>query len=277
MDINYLIVSAPNVPNSDPSILIEPVDALTLATWAQHNNNSVEFIDLDRFGVMSINNTKLKHYSVAIVVFDYLIPLYSAESVEVFEDLFYKISKLSSCILLVGRLASFFPKDVLDKFPMLYGCIVGEPETTLTDLFRHKNLNLLDENSDIVTQKNKSINPKLLPRGNRKNIYELIPQSGPIANRELCNFDDYIDVHSIISSRGCNGCCKFCSTNGYLGPWRAASPEMVISEMQHLVSLGAHKIIFLDDNFSNDRYRVVQICESIKRNKIVVTWGAYVE
>ncbi len=35
MNVNYLIISAPNIPKSDPSILIEPVDALTLATWAK--------------------------------------------------------------------------------------------------------------------------------------------------------------------------------------------------------------------------------------------------
>ena len=31
-NINYLIVSTPNVPQNDPAILIEPADALTLAT-----------------------------------------------------------------------------------------------------------------------------------------------------------------------------------------------------------------------------------------------------
>lgn len=53
--VNYLIVNAPNIPQNDPSILIEPVDALTLATWIQHNGNDVSFVDADRFGIKSLN------------------------------------------------------------------------------------------------------------------------------------------------------------------------------------------------------------------------------
>ncbi len=273
MSINYLIISAPNILKSDPSILIEPVDALTLATWAKHNHNDVDFIDLDRFGIGAINNLKFNHYKVAIVVFDYLIPLYSSNAIASFGGLFNKISKLTDCILLTGRLANYFSKEILNKFPTLYGCIAGEPEIVLADLFKYKNINLLEKNDYIITQKNKFDNFKSFSRVKTKNIYNLIPQSGPIADRKLCQFNNYIDIHSIISSRGCNGCCKFCSTNNYLGVWRAASPQLVLSEIKHLLKLGARKIIFLDDNFSTDRYRVEQICKSVKNNKINVVWG----
>ncbi len=273
MNINYLIISAPNIPKSDPSILIEPVDALTLATWAKHNHNDVDFIDLDRFGIRAINNLKSNRYKVVIVVFDYLIPLYSSDAVTSLGILFNKISKLADYILLAGRLANYFPKKILNKFPTLYGCVVGEPEIVLADLFKYKNLNLLEKNDHVITHKNKFNNFKLFHRDKTKNIYDLIPQSGPIADRRLCQFNNYIDVHSIISSRGCNGCCKFCPTNDYLGAWRTASPQLVLSEIKHLINLGTRKIIFLDDNFSSDRQRVEQICKSIKNNKINIVWG----
>lgn len=273
MNINYLIINAPNVPKSDPSILIEPVDALTLATWAKHNHNDVDFIDLDRFGIGAINNLKFNHYQVAIVVFDYLIPLYSSKAVDSLDNLLSKTLKLADYILLAGRLANYFPKEMLNKFPVLYGCIVGEPEIVLTDLFKCKDLDFLEKNSNIITQKNKDKNLKLTHPAKRTNIYNSIPQSGPIANRELCQFDKYIDVHSIISSRGCGGRCKFCSTNNYLGTWRAASPQLVLSEIRHLVDSGAYKIIFLDDNFSYNKNRVKQICKLIKENHINIVWG----
>lgn len=273
-DINYLIVNAPNIPQNDSSILIEPVDALTLATWIQHNHNDVSFIDLDRFGIKALNGLT-SPYKVALVVFDYLIPLYSSGAIKCFDDLFSAISKVADYILLVGRLASYFPHGMLNKFSMLYGCVVGEPEIVLADLFKHKNLRLLESNPGVIARKNKNHfnNFKLSFTAKSANIYDLFPKSGPIANRKLCQFNEYIDVHSIISSRGCDGCCKFCSTPGYLGSWRAASPQLVLSEIKHLVNLGAYKIIFLDDNFSTDQNRVKQICKSIKENRINIIWG----
>jgi len=271
-NINYLIVNAPNIPQNDPSILIEPVDVLTLATWIQHNHNDVSFIDLDRFGINTLDGLT-SHYKVALVVFDYLIPLYSSEAINGFDDLFSAISEIADYILFAGRLATYFPHEMLNKFHMLYGCVVGEPEIVLVDLFKYKNLRLLETNTNIITRKSQFNNFKLSFPAKRKNIYNLFPASGPIADRKLCQFNKYIDVHSIISSRGCTGCCKFCSTPGYLGTWRAASPQLVLSEIKHLVNLGAYKIIFLDDNFSTDRNRVRQICKSIKENRINIIWG----
>ena len=46
-----------------------------------------------------------------------------------------------------------------------------------------------------------------------------------------------------------------------------------MSEIKHLANLGAYKIIFLDDNFSNDSDRIRQICKVIKDNRIDIIWG----
>jgi len=135
-------------------------------------------------------------------------------------------------------------------------------------------LRLLETNPSVITRKsrfNNNFKPSFTVK--RENIYNLFPVLGPIADRKLCQFDKYIDVHSIISSRGCPGYCKFCITPGYLGIWRAASPQLVLSEIQHLTSLGAYKIIFLDDSFSNDPGRIKQICNAIKENRINIIWG----
>lgn len=270
--MKYLVVNAPNFPLSNSSILIEPVDALTIATWIQHNHNDVSFIDLDRFGLDAINDLAA-NYKVALVVFDYLIALYSSEGVNHLGSLFSALAKRAEYILFVGRIATYFPYEVLDKFPEVYGCIIGEPEVVLADLFKYKDLRLLKNNPQIITRESKLDGSKLFSNNKGINIYDLFPKFGPIANRKLCQFDKYIDVHSIIASRGCSGRCKFCSTGGYLGNWKAASPELVLSEIKHLINLGTHKIIFLDDNFSNDQNRITKICEMIIQEKIDITWG----
>jgi radical SAM superfamily enzyme YgiQ (UPF0313 family) len=272
-NINYLVVNAPNIPQNSSSVLIEPVDVLTLATWIQHNHNKVSFVDLDRFGIGALDKLTSR-YKIALVSFDYLIPLYSSEAIKCFDNLFSVISEKTDYILLVGRLATYFPREILNKFSILYGCVIGEPEIVLADLFKHKNLRLLKNNANIVTRKNQlNNNFRLSFRASGENIYNLFPVSGPIADRRLCEFHKYIDVHSIISSRGCSGCCKFCGTPGFLGAWKTASPQLILSEIKHLVSLGAHKIIFLDDNFSANRNRIKEVCKLIKENKINVIWG----
>ena len=269
----YLVINAPNFPRSSPSILIEPVDALTLATWIQHNGNGVDFIDIDRFGLNAINDLTFSNYKAVLIVFDYLIPLYTSEAINHLGSLFELVSKRSDCILLAGRAASYFPFEVLNRFPKLYGCIIGEPEIVLSELFKFNDLKLLKNNPNILTREDKVNKSKNLKKIERENLYDLFPEKGPIANRKLCKFNQYIDVHSIISSRGCNGFCKFCSTSGYMGAWRSASPQLVLSEIKHLVSLGAYKIIFLDDNFSSDQNRVKGIHELIKKNNIDIVWG----
>ena len=269
----YLVINAPNFPKSNPSILIEPVDSLTLATWIQHNGNSVDFVDLDRFDLSAINDLTFSNYKAVLIVFDYLIPLYTSEAINHFDSLFKSISKKSDCILLTGRAASYFPLEVLNRFPKLHGCIIGEPEIVLSKLFKSNDLRSLKNNPNIIMQGDKINKTERLKEARRENLYNLFPKKGPIANRKLCKFNQYIDVHSIISSRGCNGFCKFCSTSGYMGTWRAASPQLVLSEIKHLVSLGTYKIIFLDDDFSNDQNRVKEICKLIKKNNIDIVWG----
>jgi radical SAM superfamily enzyme YgiQ (UPF0313 family) len=269
----YLVVNAPNFPQSNSSILIEPTDALTVATWIQHNKNDVDFIDLDRFGLKALDCLSFSDYKTVLIVFDYLIPLYTSEAINHFDKLFRLLSKKSDCVLLTGRAASCFPVEVLNRFSELYGCVIGEPEIVLTELFKSNNLEILNNNPYVLTQKNKTNKVHRSKEVKCKNIYDLFPEEGPIANRNLCKFNQYIDVHSVISSRGCNGFCKFCSTSGYVGAWRAASPQLVLSEIKHLVGLGAYKIIFLDDNFSNNKPRVKEICTLIKKNKIDIVWG----
>ncbi len=268
-----LILNAPNVPRSEQSILIEPVDALTIATYVQHFGYSSAFIDLDRFGLAPLK-AETRRFSLGVLVYDYYIPLHTASAAKIFIDIFLKLREVSEFILIVGKVSSYLPKNMLSKFPELYGCVIGEAEPVIVDILKSGNIsNSLNSHSSIVSRKNDET-PSSPPRQKHvPNIYEMIPKSGPIANRALCRIHDYIDVHSIISSRGCSGACKFCSTPQYWGPWRGASPELVLAEINHLKSFDINKIIFLDDSFSDDPERVSAICELIKRRRIDFVWG----
>lgn len=271
--VDCLIVQAPNDPLSEPSILIEPVDILTLATYVQHAGHTVAFHDLDRFGLTPLED-EIRFFRVAVVVLDYYIPLHASRAVQLLAEVFRLLERRAQMRLVVGRLASYDPRGFLDAFPTLDGCIIGEAEEPLLEILnRPAPLSPGSESRTVITRAN--ISAATAPRRTRQplNIYSKFPESGPIADRSLCQFYSYIDVHSIISSRGCTGKCPFCSTVHFWGKWRGASPALVISEFRHVVESGARKVIFLDDNFADDPERASQITRSLGRAGFGIPWG----
>lgn len=72
-------------------------------------------------------------------------------------------------------------------------------------------------------------------------------------------------VASLMTSRGCPEHCYFCSSPEYTGTsFRAMSPGRVIQQVRKLVKdYKIKEIQILDDNFTVNHRRVVQICEGI--------------
>lgn len=73
-------------------------------------------------------------------------------------------------------------------------------------------------------------------------------------------------VDGIITSRGCPYGCKFC--HNIYKDYRAASPEKVVEEMCQLYSTGIRYIRILDDNFTLDRKRAIDIFNLIIKEKM---------
>ena len=65
----------------------------------------------------------------------------------------------------------------------------------------------------------------------------------------------------IISSRGCPFKCSFCASSEFWGrKWRMRDAENVVNE---ILSRGIKQFMFEDDNFTVNRKRVFDICDSI--------------
>ena len=97
----------------------------------------------------------------------------------------------------------------------------------------------------------------------------------PFPARHLFNVKEYIKfsktfkarrvpVASIITSRGCPHSCVFCarSNSGYR--YRGRSADNVIRELEELRGYGFNEVQIVDDNFTEDRQRVIEICRKIK-------------
>ncbi len=77
---------------------------------------------------------------------------------------------------------------------------------------------------------------------------------------------------AILSARGCPFSCNYC-TSTYGKRLVVKSPETVVSEMAHLKSGGIRFIRFLDDTFTCDRRRVIDICKRILDTRLQVSWS----
>ena len=81
-------------------------------------------------------------------------------------------------------------------------------------------------------------------------------------------------VTSMITSRGCPYQCTFCDRNTFGRKFRSHSAEYVVSEMEMLVEeYGIREICIEDDTFTINKERVAEICESLIRKDLDLTWS----
>jgi radical SAM superfamily enzyme YgiQ (UPF0313 family) len=81
---------------------------------------------------------------------------------------------------------------------------------------------------------------------------------------------------TMITSRGCPFQCVYCwfPQTIYGHRWRAASPERVVAEMEHLYrEFGVREIRLDDDIFELKRDRVMAICRLLREKAMDLTWA----
>jgi anaerobic magnesium-protoporphyrin IX monomethyl ester cyclase len=74
---------------------------------------------------------------------------------------------------------------------------------------------------------------------------------------------------TIVSSRGCPFSCTYCSCAAFSQRrWRARSATNVVDELEGLYNEGYENVVFVDDNFTLKKSRVMEICDQIRARKI---------
>ena len=270
--MNILLVNPPNIPFSEQKLLIEPIDIITLATYLQKQNQNVKLLDMD---CKKLNNEDLINYienqfmpDVVISSYDYHIPLHTQEALKNIADICKKLKKYNVKTIMIGKTVTYNPK-VIDIINFDIG-IIGETENTIKRILEvgiDTKEQLLKINGIVVKKDNEAI-------VNEPNKEKCDLNSLPIPNRELVDLKDYIDIRSILTSRGCINQCDFCPTYNYWGSWRGKSAENVVDEIEYLIhNYNTKKIIFLDDNATVDRKRMQDISNIILKKKINIKLG----
>jgi anaerobic magnesium-protoporphyrin IX monomethyl ester cyclase len=184
-------------------------------------------------------------------------------------------------VTLIGNhYATFNAERILSKHPSIDIVVRGEAEETIVDLARHLNTgDELAEVNGIAFRKEGKIvvSPE---RALLKNLDLL-----PFPNRKLLNAEYHCRIAgvnvapkkftTVISSRGCNYSCRFCNCTAIArNSWRPRSAINTLEELRQLESEGYKQLLFVDDNFTANPSRVIELCRGMRKEKIDLEWIA---
>ncbi len=79
-------------------------------------------------------------------------------------------------------------------------------------------------------------------------------------------------IHAITSC-GCAHTCSYCNKNIFNKKLRFHSAEYVMNLIKHLMNLGYREIAFEDDNFTDHRKRLIEICNRLIHEQIDLVWS----
>jgi anaerobic magnesium-protoporphyrin IX monomethyl ester cyclase len=84
-------------------------------------------------------------------------------------------------------------------------------------------------------------------------------------------------ITSILTSRGCPYQCSFCASSKLAGTsWRARSVESIIEEIQLVKdAYGYRAFAFIDDNFTLNPQRVIDLCNEICKRGWDIHWWCF--
>jgi len=180
----------------------------------------------------------------------------------------------SSITMMGGPHVSFDYKNTLMQYPEVDLIVVGEGEQTIAEL-----VPVLGDQSAWQTIKGVAYrdNSAIVFTGERELIRDL--DALPFPSRYLLPMSRYLALGfpiSIITSRGCPSRCIFCQGHRMVGHRvRNRNPQLVVAEIEYLLSFGFERVNFSDDFFTSNPKRVKEICSEIKQRGLSFGWGVF--
>lgn len=175
--------------------------------------------------------------------------------------------------ILGGHHPTMRPEKMLEDRNVDFA-IRGEGEATFAELLEHLAHNdpALEDIPGLSFKQNGAIINNQL-RGLISDLGSL-----PMPGRDLLiNLNDYTPVQlgMVITSRGCPFDCGFCaSKNMWSRKVRFRPIKDVLAEIREMKERhGVRNVMFMDDSFTVNRARIVDLCNGLIDNKIDITWS----
>jgi radical SAM superfamily enzyme YgiQ (UPF0313 family) len=181
-------------------------------------------------------------------------------------------------IVFGNHYATFNPERILRKYPSVDIIARGEGEKTVIELAKClkngeplktvQGINFRNEGEIVATPDQPLIkNLDSLPFPDRKLVdvdYHCLMAGANVAPKKFTG---------IVTSRGCVYSCRFCScTQMARNMWRPRSAQNTLEELQFLASEGYKQLIFVDDSFTLNPKRVIEICRGMRKAKLDMEW-----
>jgi len=174
--------------------------------------------------------------------------------------------------------ATFNTERIMQKYPWVDIIVRSEGEITTLELAKSLKDGKSLKNVLGITFREKGRVVSTPERPLIKDISVL-----PFPNRELLDVEYHSEVAgaitapkgftTVLSSRGCPFRCRFCGCQRFArGVWRARSAENTVDELSLLTSMGYKQFLFVDDSFTINRKRVIEICRLMRKEKIDLDW-----
>ncbi len=267
-------------PSSDtPSMVTSawpPLGMLYIAGMLAHEGTEVTILDQAIKGVTIAQSISwLKKQNPDVVGFS----ICGSSAREAFKVAAAVKTEIPDVKVVLGNYhATFNAERILKKYPEVDIIVRGEGEYTCQDLVRtlEKNRSLKDVEG--ITFRNQGKIVSTPDRPLIKNIDEL-----PFPDRSLMNAEYTSLIHgvraatkrftTVVSSRGCPFQCKFCGCRKFArGVWRPRSVENIMKELEYIKSEGYEQFLFVDDNFTLNTKRVVELCHRMRKEKLDMEW-----
>ncbi|MFW9821166.1 MAG: B12-binding domain-containing radical SAM protein [Candidatus Thorarchaeota archaeon] len=176
--------------------------------------------------------------------------------------------------------ATFNDVRILNKYPFIDGCVRGEGENTLLEIAERMEKGQDFEEIRGLTYRDNGRIIKNEERPLIKNIDTLpFPNRKLLGNVQYKNKVEGLDLSvgkftSAASSRGCAFKCSFCSSSMFWGNWRPRSPENIIEELSLLEEQGYQNLLWVDDNFTISKKRLLKLSYLVKKEHLEFNWMA---
>lgn len=183
---------------------------------------------------------------------------------------------LNAKIIVGGPHPSLSPHNTFEKCPSVDFIVRGEGEVVINELIEQILTEKFDNQLSGVCSRN----------GNEFHIDNEILKVSDFSQLPFPDFSN-MSIHNywcpdvvgkpmvtMMTARGCPYKCEFCSSPAVMGKKvRGWNIEQVISELKYLhFDLGVKEISFVDDVFTINRKRTLELCNGIVKNNIQITW-----
>jgi radical SAM superfamily enzyme YgiQ (UPF0313 family) len=183
---------------------------------------------------------------------------------------------INAKVIVGGPHPSLSPLNTFEKCPSIDYIVRGEGEVVINELIEQ----ILDDKLNIqlagVCSRNNNcfyIDDEIL----KVNDFSVLPfpdlSDMPI-HKYWCPDAVSHPMATMMTTRGCPYQCEFCSSPAVMGKKvRGWSVELVISQLKYLhFELGVKEISFVDDVFTINRKRTIELCNEIVKQNIKITW-----